>query len=77
MKLMELRKQRGVSREQVAAVGGVSLATVMRWEAGTAIPRADVARKVAEYFGVPESDIEWGVKSSDDDAGKGAPADAA
>ena len=72
MKLRELREQRGVSREQVAAVAGTSLATVMRLEAGTAMPRFDVARKIAEYFGVPVDAIEW-EQPPDADAGKDRP----
>lgn len=72
MKLRELREQRGVSREQVAAVAGTSLATVMRLEAGTAIPRIDVAQKIADYFGVPVSSIEWG-QPPDANAGKDCP----
>ena len=73
MKLRELREQRGVSREQVAAVAGTSLATVMRLEAGTAMPRIDVAQRIAEYFGVPVESIEWG-QPPDANAGKDQPA---
>lgn len=73
MKLKELREQRGVSREQVAAVAGTSLATIMRLEAGTAMPRFDVARRIADYFGVPVDSIEW-EQTPDDSAGKDRPA---
>ena len=73
MKLKELREQRGASREQVAGAAGVSLATIMRLEAGTVIPRFDVAQRIARFFDVPVESIEW-EQSPDDDAGKDQPA---
>lgn len=75
MKLFDLRKQRKVSREELAVAMEVTYSTIANFEQGKSIPRVDLARRIAAYLGVPEPDIEWGAKpSADDDAGKDLPA---
>ena len=75
MRLKELREARNVRPEKVADVAGVSVRTLTNYEQGTTIPPVDVARKIADFFGVPEAELEWGKPSSD--TPKGAPAEAA
>jgi len=68
--LYEWRKERRVRPEQVAAAGGVSVRTLANYEQGKTIPPVDVARAIAAFLGIPESDIAWGVKPPDDTEGK-------
>lgn len=67
-KLRELREQRGISREELAVAVKTSYPNITRLEAGQS-PRLDLARRIAEYFGVAVEDIEWG-QPPDTDAGK-------
>jgi transcriptional regulator with XRE-family HTH domain len=75
VKLKELREARNVRPEKLAAEAGVSVRTLTNYEQGNTVPPVDVARRIAEFLGVPEADIDWGAKPADDP--KGAPADAA
>lgn len=76
MRLMELRQQRGKSREELAVAAKVSYATIINFELGRSVPRIDTARLIADFLGVSTDDIEWGVKPADDDT-KEAPAEVA
>lgn len=49
-KLLQLRKNKGVSREDLAEVIGVSVSAVAMYEIGERIPRDDIKIKLAEYF---------------------------
>ena len=60
VKLMELRQERGKSREELAVAAGVSYATIINFEQGKSIPRLDTARLIAKFLGVSVDDIEWG-----------------
>lgn len=51
-KLSELRHQRGLSRERLAAQAGVSSGAIFRWERGQRGPTLEHALKVAEVLGV-------------------------
>ena len=66
MNLYQLRKQRGISRERLAADVGTSYSNIVSLETGRSKPRIDLAMEIARYFGVPVESIEWG-KPSDDD----------
>ena len=70
MKLKELREQRGISREQLAAAVKTSYPNIVRLESGTSKPRIDLAVAIAKFFGVPVESIEWG-QPPDDAEGKG------
>ncbi len=65
VRLKELRDARNVRPEKVADVAGVSVRTLTNYEQGTTIPPVDVARKIADFFGVPEAELEWGKPSGD------------
>ena len=51
-KLYTLRKQQGLSQEDLANIIGVSRQAVQKWEAGTARPDLDNLMALAQFFGV-------------------------
>ena len=52
-KLTELRKQKGLSQEQLATDLNISQSSVSNYESGTTNPDTDILQKIAEYFKVP------------------------
>ena len=48
--LKELRKERGVTQEQLAQILGVSNRSVSRWENGNNLPDLDLLIQISEYF---------------------------
>jgi transcriptional regulator with XRE-family HTH domain len=52
-KLSELRKQKGLSQEQLATDLNISQSSVSNYESGTTKPDTDILQKIAEYFRVP------------------------
>lgn len=50
--LKELRQERGLTQEALAAKLGVSNRTVSRWENGVTMPDFDLMRELGGYFGV-------------------------
>lgn len=55
-RLHELRRQRGISQEELAGVIGVSRQAVSKWEGCQAQPELDKAVALAEYF---EVSLDW------------------
>lgn len=51
-RLYTLRKERGLSQEELANEVGVSRQAVQKWESGAAQPSLDKLTALAEYFGV-------------------------
>ena len=51
-KLYALRKQQGLSQEELANIVGVSRQAVQKWEAGMARPDLDNLMALAQFFGV-------------------------
>lgn len=51
-RLFQLRKERGLSQEELANEVGVSRQAVQKWESGTAQPTLDKLTALARYFGV-------------------------
>lgn len=51
-KIMYLRKQNGMSQEDLAFKLDVSRQSVYKWETGTSVPEMDKIRKLSEIFGV-------------------------
>ena len=51
-KLYELRKQKGLSQEELAGRLNVSRQTVSKWEVGESIPDMDNLVSISELFGV-------------------------
>jgi transcriptional regulator with XRE-family HTH domain len=57
--LKDLRESRGWSREEFAALLGLSVSTIYKWEAGTTEPRASTLRIIANEFGILMDDIDF------------------
>ena len=51
-KLQELRKQKGLTQEELAQVLYVSRAAVSKWESGRGYPNIDSLKAIASYFSV-------------------------
>lgn len=51
-KLVQLRKEKGLSQMYVADEMGVSRQAISRWEVGAAMPSTENLRKLAELYGV-------------------------
>ena len=51
MKLKELRKNKGVSQEEVANALGVSFRAYQNYEYGQREPNIEMLNKIADYFG--------------------------
>ena len=52
-KIKTLRKERGMTQMQLAAVANISLAVIAGVESGRRPPSKEMARRLAEYFNVP------------------------
>lgn len=51
-KLQKLRREHGLSQEQLAGEVDVSRQAVSKWEMGTAAPNVESVVRLSEYFGV-------------------------
>lgn len=51
-KLLELRKKRGFSQEDLAEKLNVSRQAISRWEMGSAMPDSSNLLKISDLFGV-------------------------
>ena len=51
-KLQELRKQKGLTQEELAQVLFVSRAAVSKWESGRGYPNIDSLKAIAAFYGV-------------------------
>ena len=51
-KLQELRKQRGLTQEELAAMLYVSRTAVSKWESGRGYPNIDSLKALARFYGV-------------------------
>ena len=77
-KIRELRKQRGITQEQLAESIGISFQAVSKWENNIALPDITLAPVLASYFGVSMDElfdfnlkeIEYAVKNITDEAYK-------
>lgn len=50
--LMNLRKQKGLTQEELGNELGYTFQAVSRWETGKSLPNAIMIKKIADYFGV-------------------------
>lgn len=62
-RLYELRKQAGLSQEELAQVVGVSRQAVQKWESGASRPDIENLLVLADYFGVTLDDLVRGLQS--------------
>ncbi|MBR4972052.1 MAG: helix-turn-helix domain-containing protein [Oscillospiraceae bacterium] len=51
-KLQELRKQKGLTQEELAGVLSVSRTAISKWESGRGYPNIDSLKAIAKYFSV-------------------------
>lgn len=51
-KLQELRRQRGLTQEELAAALFVSRTAISKWESGRGLPSIDSLQAISRYFGV-------------------------
>ena len=51
-RLYQLRRERGISQEELANIIGVSRQAVQKWESGASQPNIDNLVAISEYFGV-------------------------
>ncbi|MBQ7368453.1 MAG: helix-turn-helix transcriptional regulator [Clostridia bacterium] len=56
-KLQELRKQKGLTQEQVAAFLYVSRTAVSKWEAGRGYPNLDSLKAIAKFFDITVDEL--------------------
>lgn len=56
-KIKELRKQRGITQEQLAESIGVSFQAVSKWENNVALPDITLVPILASYFGVTTDEL--------------------
>ena len=50
--ILQLRKEKGLTQEQLAEQFDVSRRTVSRWETGSNLPNLDILIEMADYYGI-------------------------
>ena len=70
-KLYALRKERGLSQEQLAEGLKVSRQAISKWESGQSLPESDKLLALSEYFGVS---LDYLLKEDRGEKGTQAPA---
>ncbi|MBR4095828.1 MAG: helix-turn-helix transcriptional regulator [Oscillospiraceae bacterium] len=63
--LKELRREKGITQEQLAEVFGVSSRTVSRWENGVNMPDLSLLAEIADYYNVDIREIIDGERKSE------------
>ena len=56
-KLQELRKQKGLTQEELAEVLFVSRTAISKWESGRGVPNIDSLKAISKYFSVSLDDL--------------------
>lgn len=64
--LKDLRKEKGITQEQLAEELGVSGRTISRWETGSNMPDISLLVEIAEFFDVSIPEIIKGERKSED-----------
>ncbi|MDE6781515.1 MAG: helix-turn-helix domain-containing protein [Ruminococcus sp.] len=70
--ISELRKQQGLTQEQLGEIIGVTNKTISRWETGVYLPPADALLIMSEKFGVSINEILSGRRLADEEYKKTA-----
>ena len=55
--IVNLRKQHGLTQDELAKIAGVSRGAVSQWEGGFSEPRMGAVQRMADYFGIKKSDL--------------------
>ena len=63
--LKQLRNEKGITQEQLAATLGVSGRTASRWETGTNLPDLSILVQISEYYDVEIKEILNGERKSE------------
>lgn len=63
--LKQLRREKGITQEQLAEILGVSGRTVSRWETGTNLPDLSILVRISEYYDVEIKEILNGERKSE------------
>lgn len=63
--LKELRKEKGLTQEQLAEILGVSGRTISRWETGSNMPDLSILIQIADYYDVEIKEILDGERKSE------------
>lgn len=63
--LKELRKEKGLTQEQLAESLGTSRRTVSRWETGSNMPDLDILIDIADFYGVELRELLDGERKSE------------
>ena len=63
-RILELRRKKGISQEELADVLGVSRQAVSKWESEQSIPELDKVIQMSEYFGVTTDYLLKGIESA-------------
>ena len=66
-KLYKLRKNSGLSQEQLAEQLNVSRQAISKWESGTAVPESEKLIIISNYFGVS---VDYLLKDDEEDKAK-------
>ena len=61
-KLQELRKNRGLTQEELAEALYVSRTAISKWESGRGYPSIDSLKEISKYFSVTIDDLLSGEK---------------
>lgn len=64
--LLELRREKGYTQEQLAAETGVARRTVSRWETGNNLPDLDILIELADLYDVDLREILNGDRNSEE-----------
>lgn len=62
--IKQLRKEKGVSQEELATIFNVSNRTISRWETGFNMPDISLLSQIAEYFNVSVDDLLQGERTN-------------
>ena len=54
-KLSELRKQKGLSQEQLACDLNISQSSISNYETGSTSPDSEILKRISDYFQIPIS----------------------
>ena len=65
--LAKLRKENGLTQEELGQTLGVSNKTVSRWETGTYLPPVEMLQRMSERYGVSINEILSGERLSAED----------
>lgn len=62
--IKRLRERFGLTQAQLGDIAGVSDKAVSTWEKGANVPRMGAIQRMADYFGIPKSEIIEGVSDT-------------